>query len=414
MRVDFSFAKGGGYAVLHRDRSRSTCPRTTGSTFQCAASARPQNLEFKLIDASGDNVWWLQPPRRSRTLASGRRVITRKRQISFAWGRRAAARPRQRRRRSSSRSPPAAGAAGTVWLDDSDARAAAAAPRDAAAPVATRRRARATDAANAVDGDATTRVGERRARPLAVARAGPRHAARVRRAHASTGTQARTRASTIGPELGRRHARGGRHVRTSRRRSRLAATCPRARRADPRPRARARARGDRSDPRRSRCSRSSGQPRPSIPESIARESAGAASYPRGVLGEQSYWTVVRRGRRHRAKALLDEDAGRSRRGHGASGRSSRSCCDGTGCSTWSDRRPATTGDSPPADVPGRCRAFADARPRVRRSHRRSAMSAAARGRSRSLGVARYTGRGEPDRRRGARARARRSRSGRSR
>ena len=84
LRLDFDFRGGGGYAVAHRAVSLEM-PANYRFTFRVRGNCRPNNLEFKLIDASGENVWWCNqrdfvfPP-------EGREVTIRQRHVSFAWG----------------------------------------------------------------------------------------------------------------------------------------------------------------------------------------------------------------------------------------------------------------------------------------------------------------------------------------
>lgn len=91
MRMDFDFKRGSGYAVA---RLKVSLPfgenfryafdiRATGADRQGAA---PRNtLEFKLIDASGDNVWWVNRPGFDFT-TDWKRVAFKRRHFSFAWG----------------------------------------------------------------------------------------------------------------------------------------------------------------------------------------------------------------------------------------------------------------------------------------------------------------------------------------
>ena len=80
----YDFGRVSGYAVLRR-----ALPIEFPSNYALALRLRgsgPRNaLQFKLVDASGDNVWWVNkpnyvPPRASTDLA------IRKRHIEFAWG----------------------------------------------------------------------------------------------------------------------------------------------------------------------------------------------------------------------------------------------------------------------------------------------------------------------------------------
>jgi hypothetical protein len=57
MRLDFRFTKGSGYAVAHKDLSVEL-PDNYAFTFRIRGQSPPNHLEFKLIDATGENVWW--------------------------------------------------------------------------------------------------------------------------------------------------------------------------------------------------------------------------------------------------------------------------------------------------------------------------------------------------------------------
>jgi hypothetical protein len=84
MRLDFSFTSGGGYAIAHRAVAIDLPPNYAFS-FWIRGVASPNTLEFKLIDASGDNVWWYTE--RDRTFdGQWHRITIRRRQIAFAWG----------------------------------------------------------------------------------------------------------------------------------------------------------------------------------------------------------------------------------------------------------------------------------------------------------------------------------------
>jgi len=83
-RLDFDFHGHGGYAIA-RKTVNMDLPPNYQFVMRLRGETGPQNLEFKLIDASGENVWWLNRrdfefPREWTTLR------TKKRQIEFAWG----------------------------------------------------------------------------------------------------------------------------------------------------------------------------------------------------------------------------------------------------------------------------------------------------------------------------------------
>jgi hypothetical protein len=84
LRIDFDFQHHAGYAIARRTMDLDL-PANYEITFRLRGEAPVNNLELKLIDASGDNVWWLN--RRDFAFSSTwQEVVTRKRQIQFAWG----------------------------------------------------------------------------------------------------------------------------------------------------------------------------------------------------------------------------------------------------------------------------------------------------------------------------------------
>ena len=84
MRLDFDFRGGAGYAIARRAVPLDL-PDNYEVAFRIRADAPVNDLELKLIDPSGENVWWMNRRRfeypREWTL-----LRTRKRQIEFAWG----------------------------------------------------------------------------------------------------------------------------------------------------------------------------------------------------------------------------------------------------------------------------------------------------------------------------------------
>jgi hypothetical protein len=84
LRLDFDFAGKGGYAFARRSLPLEL-PENYEISFYLRADAPVNHFEFKLTDASGDNVWWRQQqnyvfPRQWQL------VRIKKRQILFAWG----------------------------------------------------------------------------------------------------------------------------------------------------------------------------------------------------------------------------------------------------------------------------------------------------------------------------------------
>ena len=82
--LDVDFAGVSGYAVMRR-----TLPITWPERFDLVARIKgagaTNDFQFKLVDASGDNVWWTNRPNEvlPKSLTD---VKIRRRQIEFAWG----------------------------------------------------------------------------------------------------------------------------------------------------------------------------------------------------------------------------------------------------------------------------------------------------------------------------------------
>lgn len=84
MRLDFSFRAGGGYAIARRNVDLDL-PANYTFSFWIRGDAPVNTFEFKLIDRTGDNVWWYTE--RDRTYSHGwQKVTIRRRQVAFAWG----------------------------------------------------------------------------------------------------------------------------------------------------------------------------------------------------------------------------------------------------------------------------------------------------------------------------------------
>lgn len=153
LRLDFRFT-GGGYAIARRELDLAL-PDNYALAFRLRGEAPVEHLELKLIDASGENVWWhvwrdVDFPRQWQTFTA------KKRQISFAWG---PAGGGEIRRVAAIEFAITAGSGGrgTVWLDRLELRPLP--PPDAAppAPVASASSARRGQPASAVlDGEPAT------------------------------------------------------------------------------------------------------------------------------------------------------------------------------------------------------------------------------------------------------------------
>ncbi|HEX3532912.1 MAG TPA: discoidin domain-containing protein, partial [Gemmatimonadaceae bacterium] len=115
MRVDFDFHGHGGYAVIHRPLSL-TLPPNYEFSFAIKGDAPTNTLEFKMIDSTGENVWWSNTP--NFQFPKDWQTFTRKkRQISFAWG---PTNDKELKRFSAIEIAITAGSGGkgSIWLDD--------------------------------------------------------------------------------------------------------------------------------------------------------------------------------------------------------------------------------------------------------------------------------------------------------
>ncbi|HYW12794.1 MAG TPA: discoidin domain-containing protein, partial [Longimicrobium sp.] len=115
MRLDFDFHGGTGYAI-----ARKSIPIDLAENWEFAwrmrADAPVNDLEFKLIDPSGENVWWMNR-RRFEYPRDWQRIRTQKRHVEFAWG------PRGGGEMDSVAQmeivvTAGTGGKGTVWIDD--------------------------------------------------------------------------------------------------------------------------------------------------------------------------------------------------------------------------------------------------------------------------------------------------------
>lgn len=84
LRLDFDFRGHAGWAAARKAFPRRL-PENWAFTLRLKGEAPPETLEFKLVDPTGKNVWWsvrkdFEFPRDWKTLR------IRKRQVSFAWG----------------------------------------------------------------------------------------------------------------------------------------------------------------------------------------------------------------------------------------------------------------------------------------------------------------------------------------
>jgi hypothetical protein len=146
MRMDIDFRGGGGYAVARRAVNLEL-PENYEITFRIRATVPRNNLEFKLSDSTGDNVWWVN--RRDYAFPTTWTTYRiKRRHISFAWGPLGGG-DLTRAAGIEIAVTAGTGGKGSVWIDD--LRVTPLPPVPATPPVLV-----AADAPAAVDNDSTT------------------------------------------------------------------------------------------------------------------------------------------------------------------------------------------------------------------------------------------------------------------
>ena len=156
LNMSFDFDGKAGYAIARKSFPLGNLTGNWAISFRVRGEMRPNTLEFKLLDSSGENVWWhtiaeFQPTTAWRTL------VIRQRQVTFAWGPAGGGSPRDI----------AAveivvtagqGGRGTLGIDDLIFTSAARAdvPVTSSVVVASAGTLNGSNVQNAVDGDTTT------------------------------------------------------------------------------------------------------------------------------------------------------------------------------------------------------------------------------------------------------------------
>ena len=84
LKFDYNFIKGTGYGGIQKVMPINL-PENYQFSFYIKATSPENNLEFKLLDKSGDNVWW-DIKRNFEFPEKWEKIIIKKRQIKFAWG----------------------------------------------------------------------------------------------------------------------------------------------------------------------------------------------------------------------------------------------------------------------------------------------------------------------------------------
>ncbi|MDQ5858778.1 MAG: discoidin domain-containing protein [Acidobacteriota bacterium] len=84
LRMDFDFHGRSGWAAARRPVPLEM-PENWELSFRLRADAPVNNLEFKLVDESGENVWWVNR-RNFEFPRDWQKVTIKKRHVEFAWG----------------------------------------------------------------------------------------------------------------------------------------------------------------------------------------------------------------------------------------------------------------------------------------------------------------------------------------
>ena len=84
IEINFDFTTGTGYCGI-RKKNPMALPDNFKFTFWLKGNAPVNNLEFKLIDGSGENVWWCNQ-RNFEFPTTWKKITIKKRDIQFAWG----------------------------------------------------------------------------------------------------------------------------------------------------------------------------------------------------------------------------------------------------------------------------------------------------------------------------------------
>ena len=84
IRFDYEFTAGTGYCGIQK-QFPMLLPENYEFSFYIRADVKVNNLEFKILDSSGDNVWWYVF-RNYEFPREWRKITIKKRDIQFAWG----------------------------------------------------------------------------------------------------------------------------------------------------------------------------------------------------------------------------------------------------------------------------------------------------------------------------------------
>ncbi|MBI4918078.1 MAG: discoidin domain-containing protein [Acidobacteria bacterium] len=84
MRLDYDFQGHAGWAIARKSFPLDL-PENWEFSFRLGGQPCRQTIEFKLLDPSGENVWW-SVRRDFQITAEWQRIVVKKRHVTFAWG----------------------------------------------------------------------------------------------------------------------------------------------------------------------------------------------------------------------------------------------------------------------------------------------------------------------------------------
>ncbi|HWP40782.1 MAG TPA: discoidin domain-containing protein, partial [Tepidisphaeraceae bacterium] len=116
LRIDFDFTAGAGYGGVYLDLPIEL-PENYAFTLVIHGAGPANNLELKLVDPQGLNVWWVNR-RAFEWPAEPTRLSNRRRHFQFAWGPSGGREPLQRLGRIELIIAANEGGRGTVWIQD--------------------------------------------------------------------------------------------------------------------------------------------------------------------------------------------------------------------------------------------------------------------------------------------------------
>jgi len=115
LRLDYSLTGHGAFVIARREL-RMALPAHYVVSLQLRGEGSPGELQLKLVDATGANVWWWRRPGFAPT-AAGARLVLRRASLAFAWGPASGGEPREIGAVELALASDT-GAAGRLWIED--------------------------------------------------------------------------------------------------------------------------------------------------------------------------------------------------------------------------------------------------------------------------------------------------------